>query len=334
MNLCFVVPSRQFGEVGIDSEGCGQRVVKMRHIYSGKVRDIYELDGIDRDSLLMVASDRVSAYDVIMNEQVANKGTILTAMSAYWMKLVEDIVPNHLVELFPTKQTFDDDSFEKFIGRGVIVAKAQMIEVECIVRGYLAGSAAREYFRSGTVHGRSLKDGLVMAERLDEPIFCPSIKNHSGHDENISIERAKEIFGSELISTLAEVSIEIYNRGARVAEESSIYLADTKFEFGFIDGELALCDEILTPDSSRFWEASTYEAGKEPMQYDKQPLRDYLDTLDWDKTPPPPSLDEEVLQSLSDRYAMVYERIAGQPIENWITDAKNAYFGTNGNIFA
>lgn len=297
----------------------------MIHLYSGKVRDIYQLDNFVPPRLLMVASNRVSAFDVIMNEQVANKGAILTAMSSFWMDHCSDIVENHLVSSLPTPLTLGEEMDESFIGRAVVVKKAQMIELECIVRGYLAGSAYREYRDSGTIHGQHLPRGLNLATRLPEPMFCPSIKNHLGHDENISIDQARSLFGSSLVDKLMALSIEIYNRGSVICADASIILADTKFEFGMVDEHIVLCDEVLTPDSSRFWDADRYVDGVEPIQFDKQPLRDYLDSLDWNKTPPPPRLASEVLASLSERYASVYRKISGSSVENWLLDAAQAY---------
>ena len=296
----------------------------MRHIYSGKVRDVYELDGLAPKRLLMVATDRVSAFDVVMNETVQAKGQILTAMSCFWMENTSDIVPNHLVEKFPSSAALGEDFSDGFVGRAVVSAKAEMIELECIVRGYLAGSAFKEYSSSSTVHGKSLDPGMLLASRLDEPLFCPSVKNHLGHDENISVEAAKGLFGAPLVDRLEELSLAVYRRGAQIAREAGIILADTKFEFGFVEGEIVLCDEVLTPDSSRFWESASYAPGTEPVQYDKQPLRNYLERTGWDKTPPPPSIPAEVLGSLSQRYREVYEMITGSDIALWIAAAARA----------
>ncbi len=296
----------------------------MRHVYSGKVRDVYELESFDPPRLLMVASDRVSAFDVVMAETVPGKGQILTAMSCWFMELTSDIVPNHLIESLPTPAGVGEVIDPDFVGRSVVTRRAQMVELECIVRGHLAGSAYKEYMASGTVHGHKLPAGLKLASALPEPVFCPSIKNAVGHDENISVERAREIFGSGLVDRLAEVSLAVFARGSEAAAGAGIVLADTKFEFGYCDGDLLLCDEVLTPDSSRFWEADVLEPGREPVQFDKQPLRDYLETLGWDKTPPPPALPAEVLSTLSARYRSAYERITGQSFEDWLSRAKAA----------
>lgn len=297
----------------------------MKHIYSGKVRDIYELEEFEPPRLLMVASNRVSAFDVIMTEPVKDKGVILTAMSAFWMGNCSDIVENHLISSLPNPQTLGEEMSSDLIGRSVVAKRAEMIELECIVRGYLAGSAYKEYLQKGTVHGAALPKGLPLAAKLPEPLFCPSIKNHQGHDENISISTAKSLFGESLVEQLMTLSLNIYKRGVDLCSEASIILADTKFEFGRVDGRIVLCDEVMTPDSSRFWDAERYIHGVEPIQFDKQPLRDYLDTLDWDKVWPPPSLPLEVLVALQERYSSVYRKIVGVPIEKWLADACVAY---------
>ena len=296
----------------------------MRHIYSGKVRDVYELERLNPHRLLMVATDRVSAFDVVMKETVPSKGQILTAMSCYWMERTSDIVPNHLIAKFPNAEVIGEPFAEEFVGRSVVTARAQMIELECIVRGYLAGSAYKEYRSTSTVHGHKVAPGMQLASRLDEPLFCPSVKNHLGHDENVSIEAAKGMFPSSLVDQLAELSLAIYSRGAKIAEAAGIILADTKFEFGFVEGELVLCDEVMTPDSSRFWSRESYVPGTEPEQYDKQPLRDYLEMTGWDKTPPPPDIPSAVLESLARRYREVYATITGSDISEWLGDAAAA----------
>ncbi len=297
----------------------------MKHVYSGKVRDVYELDALQSAPLLMVASNRVSAFDVIMSETVPDKGAVLTAMSAYWMDKCADIVDNHLVSALPNPSILGEEMDPDFIGRAVVVKRAKMVELECIVRGYLAGSAYKEYLAYGTVHGAVLGKGLRLAAKLPEPMFCPSIKNHLGHDENISIARAREIFGYELVEELSKLSLMIYKRGQELCANGSILLADTKFEFGVVDDQLVLCDEVMTPDSSRFWDAERYVDGVEPIQFDKQPLRDYLDSLEWDKTPPPPKLPSEVLASLADRYRSVYRRITGDSVDSWLAEALERY---------
>ena len=284
------------------------------HIYSGKVRDIYDAgDG----RWVMVTSDRISAFDVVMNEPVTNKGRVLTAMSAFWFEQFADLVGNHLIstELADLPESAQQP---EIAGRFMLVRKAEMLPIECIVRGYITGSAWKEYKNHGTMHGQELPAGLRESDKLPEPVFTPSTKAEVGdHDENISFERAVEIVGEELANKARDLSIELYTRGSELAAERGIIIADTKFEMGIIDGELVLADEVLTPDSSRFWPVDGWVPGTTPPSFDKQPVRDYLETLDWDKTPPPPSLPDEVIAASSARYAEAYERISGRKLADW-----------------
>ncbi len=295
----------------------------MKKIYSGKVRDVYELS--DGNTLLMVASDRVSAFDVIMNETVMNKGVILNALSSFFMDQTRSIVPNHLVSSKPSKRQVGDDFSEEMIGRSSIVRRCEMVQVEAIVRGYLAGSPYKEYQRAGTIHDMAAPANLRLAEKLPTPIFTPSVKNNVGHDENVSIERASDLYGKVLVKEIERLSLALFALGSEIAREAGLILADTKFEFGLIEGELALADEVFTPDSSRYWDGATHRAGVEPVQFDKQPLRDYLEGSGWDKVPPPPQIPVEVLVSLSDRYKSAYSRITGSTIERWIEECGDAY---------
>lgn len=282
--------------------------IDLPHLYSGKVRDIYDA-GDDR--LLLVASDRLSAFDVIMAEPIPNKGRVLTATSAFWFGEMADIVGSHLIatemEGLPPAAT----------GRIMLCRKASMLPIECIVRGYLSGSAWKEYREHGTVHGMSMPEGLVEASKLPEPIFTPSTKAESGHDQNISFEQAAVLIGREVASLARDISLAVYERGAALAAERGIIVADTKFELGFIDGELVLADEVLTPDSSRFWPADEWTPGATPPSFDKQPVRDYLDSLDWNKQPPPPPLPAEVVEATSTRYVTAYERVTGRRFADW-----------------
>lgn len=262
--------------------------------------------------LLMVASDRVSAFDVIMEEQIRDKGKVLSAMSQFWFELLGDNFPSHLISANPTKAELGQDLPREFQGRSMLVREAEMLPIECIVRGYLAGSALKEYLSTQSVHSQKLPAGLVAGAKFPQPIFTPSTKAESGHDINISFDQAKELVGNDVAERAKELSLAIYEIGAERAKESGVILADTKFEFGFIDGELVICDEILTPDSSRIWEASDLEPGSEPIQYDKQPLRDWLESTGWDKKPPPPKVPVAVQESLRNRYIAVYERISGK----------------------
>ena len=286
-------------------------------LYSGKVRDIYDA-GDDR--LLMVTSDRISAFDVVMDEPIVDKGRVLTAMSAFWFEQFADVVRGHLVstdlaDLAAFGVAPDDPDLA---GRVMLCHKAEMLPVECIVRGYITGSAWKEYQREGTMHGTALPEGLLESQQLPEPVFTPSTKAEVGdHDENISFEAAAALVGTDLAERLRDVSLTIYAEGAAWAAERGIIIADTKFEFGLVDGELVLCDEVLTPDSSRFWPADRWEPGSTPPSFDKQPVRDYLDGLDWDKTPPPPPLGDEVVEATRARYVEAYERITGRSFADW-----------------
>ncbi len=284
------------------------------HLYSGKVRDVYE---VGEDQLLMVASDRLSAFDVVLDEPIRHKGRVLTAISAFWFEVLGDVVGNHLISTdvadLPTEVVAADDDLA---GRIMLCRKAEMLPIECIVRGYLSGSAWKEYEASGTMHGQGLPAGLRKSDRLPEPVFTPSTKSDV-HDENISFDRAVELVGEDLATRARDISLELYRRGAETALEHGIIIADTKFELGLIDGELVLADEVMTPDSSRFWPLDRWEPGTTPPSYDKQPVRDYLDSLDWDKTPPPPPLPPEVVLATSSRYVEAYERITGRSFSAW-----------------
>ncbi len=272
---------------------------------SGKVREIYE----DGDDLIMVASDRISVYDVILPTEIPDKGKVLTQMSLFWFELTEDIVPNHfLSEEVPPEAA----------GRGMRVRKLDMYPVECVVRGYLSGSGWKEYRESGAVCGIELPEGLVESSKLPEPIFTPATKAELGeHDENIDFDRAAELIGDRpLMEELRRVSIEIYKRGADHAAERGIILADTKFEFGRSAGaDVVLADEVLTPDSSRFWPADTYEPGGPQPSFDKQYVRDYSDSVGWDHTEPGPELPDEVVQNTRAKYVEAYEKITGRKLD-------------------
>ena len=284
------------------------------HLYSGKVRDIYDA-GDDR--LLMVTSDRISAFDVVMDETIPDKGRVLTATSAFWFEHLGDVVGNHLLstDLADLPEPARDPSIA---GRFMLCRKLEMLPVECIVRGYLTGSAWKEYKREGTMHGSPLPAGLLESQQLPEPVFTPSTKAEVGdHDENIDFDAACALVGKEMAERLRDVSLELYRRGAAWAAERGIIIADTKFELGMADGELFVADEVLTPDSSRFWPVEEWKPGATPPSFDKQPVRDHLDALDWDKTPPPPPLPAEVVSATSVRYREAYERITGRALADW-----------------
>ncbi|HXJ66798.1 MAG TPA: phosphoribosylaminoimidazolesuccinocarboxamide synthase [Actinomycetota bacterium] len=281
----------------------------------GKVRDIYEAG----DDLLMVASDRISAFDSVLPTDIPDKGRVLTALTLFWLEQTADIVPNHLITAdaseFPAPFTGDAE----LAGRAMLVKRADMVPVECVARGYLSGSGWKEYGRSQSVCGVPLPAGLVESDRLPEPIFTPATKEESGHDENISLERAGELVGEGLAQRLKELTIAIYERGASVARGRGIIVADTKFEFGFAGGELILCDEVLTPDSSRFWPMDSYAPGGAQPSFDKQYVRDWLDASGWDHEPPAPELPAEVAEQTAARYREAYERITGEAWPDYLT---------------
>jgi phosphoribosylaminoimidazole-succinocarboxamide synthase len=277
----------------------------------GKVRDTYVVG----DDLLMVASDRISAFDVILPTPIPNKGVILTQLSRFWFGLTEAIVPNHLITA-SVDELPDDRAVhaEELQGRAMLVRRAERIDVECVVRGYLAGSAWREYQRFSTMAGEPLPAGLRQAVRFPEPIFTPAMKNDEGHDENISIAHLRELVGWDIAASLETTSLALYSFAAAYALERGIILADTKFEFGWIDGELRLIDEILTPDSSRFWDAALYEPGRDPASFDKQFVRDWLSQSGWNKEPPAPELPSEVVTGTLARYHEAFERLTGSTL--------------------
>jgi phosphoribosylaminoimidazole-succinocarboxamide synthase len=290
--------------------------IDLPHLHSGKVRDIYDLGG---DRLLMVASDRISAFDVVMDEPIPDKGRVLTAMTAFWFERFTDVVAGHLLTTEPVGLTevFGEALPAELVGRTMVCRRAEMLPVECIVRGYITGSAWKEYQDSGTIHGEPAPRGLREADQLPEPLFTPSTKAETGHDVNISFEAAVDLIGVDLARRVRDASLDCYRRGAEWAFERGIIIADTKFEFGLADGELVLADEVLTPDSSRFWPADRWAPGSTPPSFDKQPVRDFLDGLDWDKRPPPPQLPAEVVTATSRRYVEAYERITGRSFADW-----------------
>ncbi len=295
-------------------QGFAERGVDLPVLHEGKVRTIYDAgDG----RLLLVASDRMSAFDVVMAEPIPDKGRVLTAMSAYWFAELADIAPGHVISLsvddFPAGAQNAD-----LEGRSMLCYRAEMLPIECIVRGYLSGSAWKEYRERGTVHGMHLPAGLQESDRLPEPIFTPSIKAEVGeHDENISFDQAIGLIGAAQAEEAKAISLALYQRAVEMAAERGIIIADTKFELGVVDGRLVVADEMLTPDSSRFWPADSWVPGSTPPSFDKQPLRDWLETLDWDKAPPPPPLPAEVIAATRARYVEAYERITGLSFAAW-----------------
>jgi len=275
----------------------------------GKVRDVYDLG----DRLLIVATDRLSAYDVVLPTGIPDKGRILTALSLWWFDFLKDITPNHLLTADVSQMgTAAKAKAALLAGRTMLCRKAKVFPVECVVRGYLAGSGWREYKASGTVCGARLPKGMKQCDRLPEPIFTPATKAEAGHDENISFEQAREILGKETATTLRDRSLAVYAKAAEYARRHGILIADTKFEWGEADGQILLIDEVLTPDSSRFWPADSYEPGHDQPSFDKQFVRNWLDTLDWDRTPPGPVLPDDIVAKTRAKYVEAYERLTGK----------------------
>jgi phosphoribosylaminoimidazole-succinocarboxamide synthase len=287
---------------------------------SGKVRDLY---AVSADRLLLVASDRLSAFDVVLPTEIPDKGRVLTGLSRFWFSRTRDLVENHLVSVSPADipggAPADADELR---GRMMLCRRVEPLPIEVIVRGYLAGSGWKDYGRTGAVCGIPLPAGLRESDRLPEPLFTPSTKAEQGHDENISIEEAGSLVGRDVATRVAELAIALYRRGSEIAEPAGIILADTKFEFGTdrATGELILIDEVLTPDSSRFWDAADYAPGRAQASFDKQYVRDYLETLDWDKTPPGPALPPDVVAGTRARYVEAFERITGEPFARYLDD--------------
>jgi phosphoribosylaminoimidazole-succinocarboxamide synthase len=282
----------------------------IKKLRSGKVREVFDLG----DTLLFVVTDRLSAFDVILPDPIPHKGAVLNQISAFWFKRF-DKIENHFI-------TADFDEFpkelkgfrEQLAGRSMIVKKTKPLTVECVVRGYLAGSGWKEYQQSQSVCGIKLPAGLKLASQLPEPIFTPSTKADEGHDENIDMNECRRILGDEMANRVKDLSLEIYSRGRDHAAQHGIIVADTKFEFGNVGNQLLLIDEVLTPDSSRFWPKDQYVVGQSPPSFDKQFVRDYLETLDWDKTPPAPKLPREIVEKTSAKYVEAFERVTGEKL--------------------
>jgi len=279
---------------------------------SGKVRDLYR---VDNERLLFVATDRISAFDYVLGSGIPNKGRVLTQLSLFWFDFVKDIVPNHLVTAEVDRYPASLRPYaEQLQGRSMLVVRADMIAIECVVRGYLSGSGWKEYQQSGKVCGIDLPRGLRESEQLPQPIFTPASKAASGHDENISFEEMAQRAGPELSEQLRELSLKIYRKAAEHAAGRGIIIADTKFEFGRTPGGLVLADEVLTPDSSRFWPADRYQPGRSQESFDKQFVRDYLEKIRWNKQPPAPALPTAVVQETSQKYVEAYRRLTGREL--------------------
>ena len=279
-------------------------IPQLNKVKSGKVREVFDMG----EHFLFVASDRISAFDVILPNGIPRKGEVLTQISHFWFDHFADHVPNHRVnDALP-------EDLVHLESRSMVVKKAKPLAIECIVRGYITGSGWKEYTKKGTVCEIQLPEGLLESAELEEPLFTPSTKADEGHDENISFEKAVEIVGLETAEKVRELSLKIYTEARNYARERGIIIADTKFEFGELDGEVILIDEVLTPDSSRFWPLDEYEPGRGQFSFDKQYVRDYLETLDWDKAPPGPTLPEEIVERSQSRYLEAYERLTGKAL--------------------
>jgi phosphoribosylaminoimidazole-succinocarboxamide synthase len=278
----------------------------------GKVRDVY---AVDDDKLLMIATDRISAFDCVLGSPIPGKGVILTQISLFWFDFLRDLTPNHLitanVDEFPAKLHKYKDQLE---GRSMLVHRARMVEIECVARGYLAGSGWKEYRSNRSICGIPLPDGLLDGSRLPEPVFTPAFKAQTGHDENITFARTSELIGADLAGRLRDLTLAIYSAASAYALTRGILLADTKFEFGFFGDRLILGDEVLTPDSSRFWPAAEHRPGGAQPSFDKQFVRDYLETLTWDKRPPAPELPEEIVRKTQQKYLDAFTRLTGRSL--------------------
>ena len=279
----------------------------------GKVRDIYDVG----DALLLVATDRISAFDVVLPDPIPDKGRVLTGLTLHWLERTRDLVPNHLISAHRTDFPEPFRSDRSLAGRAMLVKKAEVVLVECVARGYLTGSGLKQYLAEGHVCGVPLPPGLQEASQLPEPIFTPTTKAATGHDLPLTFEETAERVGRDLAERLRDLTLSLYARGAELAAERGIIVADTKFEFGFVDGELILIDEVLTPDSSRFWPADGYAPGRVQPSFDKQFVRDWLDASGWDHEPPAPELPDDVIDRTAQKYGEAYERITGESFESY-----------------
>jgi phosphoribosylaminoimidazole-succinocarboxamide synthase len=289
----------------------------LRHLAAGKVRDLYE---VDPDHLLLVASDRISAFDVVLDDPIPGKGMVLTALTQFWLDQVADLVPNHLVGWRASELPA---SARHLAGRAMLVRRLEMVPIECVARGFLAGSGWKEYRAGGAICGVPLPPGLREADRLPAPVFTPATKATTGHDENITEARMAELVGADLTAKLRDLTVALYQRGASHAARRGMLVADTKFEFGRDGDQVVLADEVLTPDSSRFWPAGGWEPGHSPPSFDKQYVRDWLEARDWDKTPPAPPLPPDVIAGTGARYREAYELLTGRQLDDWLAEARS-----------
>jgi phosphoribosylaminoimidazole-succinocarboxamide synthase len=290
-------------------------VSEAKHVGSGKVRELFD---VDEDKLLLVATDRISAYDVVLPQAVPEKGKVLTGLSHYWFEVADGLCPNHLISI--REEDLPDVGLPDLAGRSMLCKRAEPIAIEFVVRGYISGSGWKEYKTDGTVSGHVLPEGLVESDQLPEPILTPATKATSGHDENITEDQARDIAGADIYDQAKYYSLKLYEKAAGIARDRGVIIADTKFEFGMYDNEVILIDEVLTPDSSRFWPLDLYERGRSQPSFDKQYVRDWLDRSGWDHTPPPPELPAEVVEATRDRYVEAYERVSGRPFDSWLKE--------------
>ena len=283
------------------------------HVYSGKVRELYE---VGHDAFLMVASDRVSVFDVVLPDEIPDKGRVLTGLSYFWFEHTRDIIPNHVISADPTDFP---ETAGHVAGRAMLVRATRPVRLECVVRGYLFGGGWKEYTTDGTVGGFAVPAGLRQADKLPTPLFTPTTKAESGHDMPLSAAEAIDLVGAEMYDRVKDVSTRLYELGARHAESRGVILADTKFEFGERDGELLLIDEVLTPDSSRYWPREAYQPGTSPPSFDKQFVRDYMDGTGWDHESPPPRMPADVVAATRAKYVEAYELLTGQSFDDWFS---------------
>lgn len=289
-------------------------MAEITHVGSGKVRELFEVD----DNLLLVASDRISAYDVVLDQPIPDKGKVLTGLSHYWFEVMEGVCPNHLISI--RAEDLPDVGIEDLAGRAMLCKKAEPIAIEFVVRGYLSGSGWKEYKTSGEVCGHRLPEGLVESDKLPEPILTPATKAVTGHDENITEAQAAEVAGKDVYDTARSYALAVYSKAAELAAGRGVIIADTKFEFGIHEGEVILIDEVLTPDSSRFWPADAYKPGGAQPSFDKQFVRDWLDNSGWNHDPPAPTLPDDVVNATRDRYIEAYEKVSGRPFDAWLKE--------------
>ncbi len=314
------MPSSNTAPNVVSRAPASERIPGLKFLRSGKVRDIYEIDG---DCLLIVATDRISAFDCVLPNAIPHKGQVLTQISKFWFDRFSTLVENHLiaadVNQFPAelRDALSEESKSSLAGRSMLVRRAEVIPFECVVRGYLAGSGWKEYQQTGAICGHRLPEGLAESSKLPEPIFTPATKAEEGHDINVTIDEMAKAVGEDLTRRLEEISLKIYREAAEYAETRGIIICDTKFEFGLRDGRLVLpilVDEVLTPDSSRFWPRDSYAPGRPQPSFDKQFVRDYLETLDWDKRPPAPALPGEIIRVTSEKYLEAYRLLTGHDL--------------------